>query len=51
MLNDTLIADLTYSDTAVVADQTYYYVATAVDSDGIESIYSTESVAAKIPTP
>ena len=39
-----------YMDTTVVSGQTYYYVATAVDSSGNESTYSTESIAI-IPVP
>jgi len=39
-----------YLDTSVTAGQTYYYVATAVDSWGNESDYSTES-AVTIPSP
>ena len=39
----------TYTDTTVQAGQTYYYVATAVDSSN-ESSYSNEAIAV-IPTP
>jgi Abnormal spindle-like microcephaly-assoc'd, ASPM-SPD-2-Hydin len=39
-----------YTDTAVTAGQTYYYLTTAVDSQGVESSYSNE-VVATIPTP
>ena len=48
--NSSLVTGLTYTDTAVLAGQTYYYVLTAVDSSGNESGYSTEA-AATIPTP
>lgn len=44
------IAGLGYTDNNVLAGQTYYYVATAVDSNNNESAYSTEAKAA-IPTP
>jgi fibronectin type 3 domain-containing protein len=43
-------ASLTYTDLAVLAGQTYYYVVTAVNSDNIQSSYSNE-VSATIPTP
>jgi fibronectin type 3 domain-containing protein len=39
-----------YSDNSVVAGQTYYYVATAIDGSGTESAYSNEALAV-IPTP
>jgi fibronectin type 3 domain-containing protein len=39
-----------YTDTAVQASQTYYYVTTAVDSNNNESIYSNEA-RATVPTP
>jgi fibronectin type 3 domain-containing protein len=44
-LNSTLIAATSDTDTAVVSGTTYYYVATAVDSGGVESAYSTEATA------
>jgi len=46
-LNSSPIAATTYTDTTVVSGQTYYYVATAVDSEG-SSPYSNE-VAVNIP--
>ena len=42
--------NLTFSDTAVSAGQTYYYVVTALDSSGVESPYSNEARAI-VPTP
>lgn len=39
-----------YSDTAVQAGQTYYYVATTVDTSGNESAYSSQA-SATIPNP
>jgi len=39
-----------YSDNSVLAGQTYYYVATAVDGTGLESAYSNEAQAA-VPSP
>ena len=49
-VNPSLITGLIYKDTAVLAGQTYYYVATSVDTSGNESAPSTQ-VAAVIPTP
>jgi hypothetical protein len=49
-LNVSLAAGTSYTDTTVQAGQTYYYVATAVDTNNQESAYSTE-VPATIPTP
>lgn len=43
-------ADLTYTDSAVSAGQTYYYVVSAVDSTGAESAYSNQTQAA-VPSP
>jgi len=43
-------AATSYSDTSVLAGQTYFYVTTAVDSSGTESDYSNE-VQAVVPTP
>jgi hypothetical protein len=39
-LNGALVADLKFTDTSVTAGTTYYYVTTAVDSSGVESVYS-----------
>jgi hypothetical protein len=47
-LNSTPVAATTYTDTAVQAGQTYFYVVTSVDSSGIESADSTE-VSATVP--
>ncbi|MEQ1474378.1 MAG: choice-of-anchor D domain-containing protein, partial [Candidatus Acidiferrum sp.] len=41
-LNSGLDAQLIYSDNSVQGSQTYFYVTTAVASDGTESAYSTE---------
>jgi hypothetical protein len=49
-LNSTLVPGTTYLDTTVVAGQTYYYVATAVDISNNESAFSTEAQAV-VPTP
>jgi fibronectin type 3 domain-containing protein len=49
-LNSALVAGTTYTDTTVQAGQTYYYVATAVDSGGNESAYSNEARAV-VPSP
>jgi hypothetical protein len=41
-ISPTVIAGTTYTDTAVQSSQSYFYVATAVDSAGLESVYSNE---------
>jgi len=48
--NFTPIVGTSYTDIAVQASQTYYYVATAVDSNNNESIYSNKA-RATVPTP
>jgi putative Ig domain-containing protein/ASPM-SPD-2-Hydin domain-containing protein len=47
-LNSVPNAGTTFSDTAVLSGQTYFYVVTAVDSQNAESVYSNE-VQAAIP--
>ena len=47
-INSSLITILTYTDSTVQSGITYYYVATAVDSSGDESVNSDE-VSAPIP--
>jgi hypothetical protein len=49
-LNSSLVAATSYTDSAVQAGQSYYYVATAVDTSNNESAYSTPA-SALIPTP
>jgi hypothetical protein len=49
-LNSPVDTSTTYVDSTVVASQTYYYVATAVDPSGNETAYSNQ-VSATIPTP
>jgi hypothetical protein len=44
-LNSSLVAATTYNDTSVALGQTYYYVATAVDTNGRESSYSNQAQA------
>jgi len=39
-LNGALVAELNFTDTNVTAGTTYYYVTTAVDSSGVESVFS-----------
>jgi hypothetical protein len=48
-INSSLDANTAFADSAVVAGQTYYYEATAVNSSGQESARSTPPVAASIP--
>jgi hypothetical protein len=45
-----IVSGTTYLDSNVQAGVTYYYVATAMDSAGAESIYSNQT-SATIPTP
>jgi Abnormal spindle-like microcephaly-assoc'd, ASPM-SPD-2-Hydin len=47
-LNSQPVSGAPYSDTTVEDGQTYYYVTTAVDFRGVESVYSNE---AKAPIP
>ncbi len=47
-INSSLVGGVSYSDSSVNSGATYYYVATAVDSSGTESVYSNE-VSAVIP--
>jgi hypothetical protein len=49
-INTSLDASTNYTDNQVVAGQTYYYVTTAVDGNGVESGYSNQ-IQAVIPTP
>ena len=49
-LNPSPIPSAAYTDQSVSSGLTYYYVTTAVDSTGIESVRSNETVAV-IPTP
>jgi hypothetical protein len=50
IINSSLDATTTYTDSTVVSGQTYYYVTTAVNSDSQESGYSNQAQAI-IPTP
>jgi len=43
MVNPSLVTTATYSDASVQAGQSYYYVATAVNSSNVESAYSNEA--------
>jgi Abnormal spindle-like microcephaly-assoc'd, ASPM-SPD-2-Hydin len=47
-LNGSLVSGVSFTDTAVVAGTTYFYVTTAVDGGGNESVFSNE-VQAAIP--
>jgi hypothetical protein len=49
-LNTSPVAATTYVDATVQAGQTYFWVVTAVDSSGTESVFSNE-VTATVPTP
>jgi fibronectin type 3 domain-containing protein len=50
-LTASSVAGTSYIDITVLAGQTYYFVATAVDSNNNESVYSTPAVLAAVPTP
>ncbi len=50
MINTSLDSTTAYTDSTVVSGQTYYYVATAVNSESEESGYSNQAQAL-IPTP
>jgi hypothetical protein len=50
ILDSSLIANTTFTDTTVQAGQTYYYVTTAVDTNNVESVFSNQ-VSAAVPTP
>jgi hypothetical protein len=47
-VDSSLVSGLNYTDSTVQSGTTYYYVTTAVDSSGSESVYSNE-VSAPIP--
>lgn len=49
-LNTALVSGLSYSDRSVVAGKNYFYVVTAVDAAGNESVNSNQQPAV-IPTP
>jgi hypothetical protein len=49
-INSALDASTTYTDSSVQAGQTYYYVTTAVDSNGAESSYSNQ-IQTPVPSP
>jgi hypothetical protein len=44
-MNGSPVGGVSYADSNVQSGQTYYYVATAVDSSGTESVYSNEVTA------
>jgi len=47
-MNGSMVGGVNYADSSVQTGHTYYYVATAVDASGNESVYSNE-VAAIVP--
>src|SRR5207253_10469172 len=49
-INPALNAAAAYTDNTVQAGVTYYYVTTAVDASGVESVYSNQAPAA-VPSP
>jgi hypothetical protein len=50
LLNTAPVSGTDYVDDTVASDQTYFYVATAVDNNNNESMFSNEVVAA-VPAP
>lgn len=50
IVNSSLDSNLNYTDSSVISGQTYYYVVTAVDGNGVESSYSNQTKAV-IPSP
>ncbi len=50
LVTSSPVSTTTYTDTTVQAGVTYYYVVTAVDASGNESVYSNEA-SASVPTP
>jgi hypothetical protein len=46
----SLVSGTSYTDTTVLAGQTYYYVTTAVNNSNVESAYSNQAQAV-VPTP
>jgi hypothetical protein len=50
-LNPSLVTGVTFTDGTSQPGQSYYYVATAVDTSGNESAYSSPPIPAVIPTP
>ena len=50
LVNSSLVAGTAFTDNAVQAGNTYFYVTTTVDTSAVESAYSNE-VQATIPTP
>ena len=49
-LNVQALDDTEYTDTAVTASTTYYYVVSSVAENGLQSVYSNEA-AATVPSP
>ncbi len=45
LINNSLVADTSYVDLAVLSGSTYYYVVTAMNMQGVESPYSNQAVA------
>lgn len=49
-LTSTPVTTTSYTDTTVQSGQTYYYVATAVNTSNVESVYSNQATA-NVPNP
>jgi fibronectin type 3 domain-containing protein len=50
-LNSSVITDLNYIDENVQAGQTYYYVVTAIASDGVTESADSSEARATVPSP
>jgi hypothetical protein len=50
-VNTALVVPTSYTDSSVQAGHTYFYVATAVDTSGNESVHSSPPQQAVVPTP
>jgi len=50
LINGSLVPGLTFTDSTVQSGQTYFYVVTAVDAVGSESMFSNEATA-PVPIP
>ena len=49
-VNSAMVGGSAYTDTSVLPGQTYYYVTTAVDSSGNESVFSFPAVESVVPS-
>jgi len=50
LISSSLVPEATFTDHVVISGQTFFYVVTSVDAQGVESVFSNEAMAA-IPIP